>query len=279
MSDCHAGGTATLAAPPPATSLKPASRRIVAVVGPPNSGKSTLFNRLTGLRQKVANYPGVTVEKRLGRAKLSNGKEVLLVDLPGVYSLSPRSEDERITRDVLTGQREDVPRPDAIILILDSTNLGRHLTLAAPILSLGLPTLVALNMADDLKSRGGGLDTDSLSKEIGAPVALISARGGQGIDQVVGFLGGRPSPPARVELPAVSLPVVSLPVISLPVISDVPRCRDWAAQVSARSRGRCNGHHQSRGNTSGVGRFVRSRHQRRWTLRHIRQSGRQLYVR
>ena len=231
MSDCHASGPATLAAPPPAPSSKPASHRIVAVVGAPNSGKSTLFNRLTGLRQKVANYPGVTVEKRLGRARLSTGKEVLLVDLPGVYSLSPRSEDERITRDVLTGQREDVPRPDAVILILDSTNLGRHLTLAAPILSLGLPTLVALNMADDLKSRGGGLDTDLLSKEIGAPVALISARGGQGIDQVAAFLEGRASPPARVELPA-----VSLPVISLPVISDVPRCRDWATQVSARSR-------------------------------------------
>ncbi len=231
MSDCHGSGPATVAAPPPAPSSKPASQRIVAVVGAPNSGKSTLFNRLTGLRQKVANYPGVTVEKRLGRARLSSGKEVLLVDLPGVYSLSPRSEDERITRDVLSGQREDVPRPDAVILILDSTNLGRHLTLAAPILSLGLPTLVALNMADDLKSRGGGLDTDLLSKEIGAPVALISARGGQGIDQVVAFLEGRASPPARVELPA-----VSLPVISLPVISDVPRCRDWATRVSARSR-------------------------------------------
>ncbi len=225
MSDCHAGGPATLAAPPLAPSSKPASQRVVAVVGAPNSGKSTLFNRLTGLRQKVANYPGVTVEKRLGRARLSNGKEVLLIDLPGVYSLSPRSEDERITRDVLTGQREDVPRPDAVILILDSTNLGRHLTLAAPILSLGLPTLVALNMADDLESRGGGVDTDLLSKQIGAPVALISARGGQGIDQVVSFLEARLSPPARVELP----------VISLPVISDVPRCRDWAAQLSARS--------------------------------------------
>ncbi len=221
MSDCHAGGPATLAAVPQAPSSKPASQRIVAVVGAPNSGKSTLFNRLTGLRQKVANYPGVTVEKRLGRARLPTGKEVLLVDLPGVYSLSPHSEDERITRDVLAGQNADVPRPDAVILILDSTNLGRHLTLAAPILSLGLPTLVALNMADDLERRGGSLDTASLSKEIGAPVALISARSGQGIDQVVRFLDGRPSPPARVELP---------------VISDVPRCRDWAAQVGRQAR-------------------------------------------
>ena len=212
---------ATLPVSPATPASKPASHRVVAVVGAPNSGKSTLFNRLTGLRQKVANYPGVTVEKRMGRAKLSAGKEVLLIDLPGVYSLSPRSEDERITRDVLVGQNDDVPRPDAVILILDSTNLGRHLTLAAPILSLGLPTLVALNMADDLESRGGGLDTSSLSKQIGAPVALISARSGQGIDQVVRFLEGRPSPPVRVELP---------------VLSNAPGCRDWAAQVSGRSR-------------------------------------------
>ena len=226
MSDCHTsdgsgGGVATLPVSPATPASKPASHRVVAVVGAPNSGKSTLFNRLTGLRQKVANYPGVTVEKRMGRAKLSAGKEVLLIDLPGVYSLSPRSEDERITRDVLVGQNDDVPRPDAVILILDSTNLGRHLTLAAPILSLGLPTLVALNMADDLESRGGGLDTSSLSKQIGAPVALISARSGQGIDQVVRFLEGRPSPPVRVELP---------------VLSNAPGCRDWAAQVSGRSR-------------------------------------------
>jgi len=231
MSDCHTSGghtsgAATLAAGPETPPSKSGTHRVVAVVGAPNSGKSTLFNRMTGLRQKVANYPGVTVEKRMGRAKLSAGKEVLLVDLPGVYSLSPRSEDERITRDVLIGQNADVPRPDAIILILDSTNLGRHLTLAAPILSLGLPTLVALNMADDLTSRGGGLDTDALSKQIGAPVALISARSGQGIDQVVHFLESRPSPPTRVQLP----------VLSLPVLSDAPRCRDWAAQVSGRSR-------------------------------------------
>ena len=231
MSDCHTGdghasGAATLAAGPETPPSKSGTHRVVAVVGAPNSGKSTLFNRMTGLRQKVANYPGVTVEKRMGRAKLSAGKEVLLVDLPGVYSLSPRSEDERITRDILIGQNADLPRPDAIILILDSTNLGRHLTLAAPILSLGLPTLVALNMADDLTSRGGGLDTDSLSKQIGAPVALISARSGQGIGQVVHFLESRPSPPTRVQLP----------VLSLPVLSDAPRCRDWAAQVSGRSR-------------------------------------------
>ena len=91
---------------------------------PPNSGKSTLFNRLTGLRQKVANFPGVTVEHRMGKVKLEGGREVFVVDLPGVYSLEPRTEDERVTHDVLLGQMKDLPKPDAVLLILDSTNLS-----------------------------------------------------------------------------------------------------------------------------------------------------------
>src|SRR5262249_22786875 len=144
MSDCHTpSGTATL---PPPQSASGAAQHIVAIVGPPNSGKSTLFNRQTGLRQKVANFPGVTVEHRMGKVKLELGREVYLVDLPGVYSLNPRTEDERVTHDVLKGEMPGLPRPDAVMLILDSTNLSRHLALAAPILSLGLPTLVILNM-------------------------------------------------------------------------------------------------------------------------------------
>src|SRR5437016_11767828 len=151
MEDCHGAPKATLAPPSGATGLQ----HIVAIVGPPNSGKSTLFNRLTGLRQKVANFPGVTVEHRMGKAKLKDSHEVFLVDLPGVYSLNPRAEDEQVTHDVLKGERVDFPKPDAVILILDATNLGRHLVLAAPILSLGLSTLILLNMADDLAVRGG----------------------------------------------------------------------------------------------------------------------------
>src|SRR5579864_1163322 len=140
MGDCHGCAAATL--PPPPTQTR---RHIVAIIGPPNSGKSTLFNRLTGLRQKVANFPGVTVEHRMGRVRLEAGREVFVVDLPGVYSLTPRTEDERVTHDVLTGAMKNLPRPDAVLLILDSTNLARHLVLAAPVLSLGLPTLVILN--------------------------------------------------------------------------------------------------------------------------------------
>src|SRR6476619_1128534 len=117
MSDCHGCSVATLT-PPPAI---PTRRHIVAIVGPPNSGKSTLFNRLTGLRQKVANFPGVTVEQRSGRVKLENGNDAMLIDLPGLYSLAARSEDEQITHDVLKGLHPGVPHPDAVLLILDST--------------------------------------------------------------------------------------------------------------------------------------------------------------
>ncbi len=190
--------------------------RTVAVVGPPNAGKSTLFNRLTGLRQKVANYPGVTVEKRVGQARLSGSLEVELVDLPGIYSLKPMSEDERVAHDVLTGRMMGVPPPDAIVLILDSTNLGRHLSFAAPILSLGVPTLVVLNMADDLRKRGGELELDKLAERLGTPVALISARTGEGVPAVEEFLEGALGVPNPVDLP---------------IIQDVPKCREWSARV------------------------------------------------
>src|SRR5581483_8882846 len=151
MSSCHGDAPRPALLPNPSIlPPRPASDRpiIVAIVGPPNSGKSTLFNRLTGLRQKVANFPGVTVEHRIGKAKLKDEHEIFLVDLPGVYSLHPRAEDEQVTHDVLKGERLDL-KPDAVMLILDVTNLGRNLVLAAPILSLGLPTLILLNMADD----------------------------------------------------------------------------------------------------------------------------------
>jgi ferrous iron transport protein B len=186
------------------------------VIGPPNSGKTTLFNRLTGLHQKVANFPGVTVEQHTGIAELPDGRTVQLIDLPGVYSLSPRSEDEQVAHDVLTGQRSDTAKPEAVLLVLDSTNMARHLMLAAPILALGLPTLVILNMADDLRSRGGHVDLEKLSAELGAPVALVSARRGEGVEQVFDFLAGAMPKPAPKELP---------------ILQDVPKCRQWAGRV------------------------------------------------
>lgn len=192
-----------------------------ALVGPPNSGKTTLFNRLTGLRQKVANFPGVTVERHTGVAVLDDGREIPVIDLPGLYSLTPRSEDEQIAYDVLTGRCDDTGKPQAILLVLDSTNLARHLVLAAPILALGVPTLVILNMADDLRRRGGHLDLPALSAELGAPVALVSARQGEGLEQVFRFLAGAMPKPAPKELP---------------VLQDVPKCREWAGRVGRQAR-------------------------------------------
>src|SRR6476661_3855949 len=163
-SSCQSCGTAALLPfAAPGTAIK-----TIAMIGPPNSGKTTLFNKLTGLRQKVANFPGVTVEQHTGMAELPDGRTVRLIDLPGVYSLSPRSEDEQIAYDVLTGKRADTAKPEAILLVLDVTNLGRHLMLAAPILALGVPTLIILNLADDLRTRKGRLNLAALSAELGA---------------------------------------------------------------------------------------------------------------
>jgi ferrous iron transport protein B len=230
MSECHTPRLGSAAAVAPSTH---ADRHIVAIVGPPNSGKSTLFNRLTGLRQKVANFPGVTVEHRIGQVRVEGSREIFVVDLPGVYSLEPRTEDERVTHDALLGKMADLPRPDAVLLILDSTNLARHLVLAAPILSLGLPAMVILNMADDLNRRGGHVNVQELSVQLGCKAALISASKGQGIEQVLDFLAGATRAP---EAAANRFPAPRpAPLLQLPVIQDIPKCRDWATEVGQRT--------------------------------------------
>lgn len=219
MADCHEGSVATV---PAAAGTR---NRFVALIGPPNAGKTTLFNRLTGLRQKVANFPGVTVEHHTGKVRLDSGREVYAIDLPGIYSLQPRTDDERVTHDVLLGKMPGVPRPDAVLLVLDSTNLSRHLVLAAPVLSLGLPTLVVLNMADDLSKRGGGVDVDALSAQLGAPVAMTSAARGEGLDKVLKFVDG-----ATISEQPIAAKV------QLPVLQDIPQCREWAAGVGAKGK-------------------------------------------
>ena len=160
----------------------------VVLIGPPNAGKSTLFNRLTGLRQKVANYPGVTVEQRMGLMAGVGRDDLTLIDLPGVYSLTPYSEDARVAVDVLKGKMPGTPKPDAVLLVLDSLHLTRQLMLAAPVLALGLPTLVLLNMTDLMESRGGKIDPLKLARELGAPVAQVSAVRGTGLEAVSLFL-------------------------------------------------------------------------------------------
>ena len=223
MSDCHGCSIAVGSTTELSKNGHSAARRTVALIGPPNCGKTTLFNRLTGLRQKVANFPGVTVEQHVGRAAIG-GREVSLIDLPGIYSLVPRSEDERVAYDVLHGRMPGTPAPDAVLLVLDATNLQRHLVLAAPVLQLGLPTLVVLNMADDLRARGGDVDPAALSQQLGAPVALTSAAKGEGIERVFQFLEG-----------STATSHLSKPLLQLPVIQDVPKCRQWATQVGTQA--------------------------------------------
>ncbi|MFZ0272571.1 MAG: ferrous iron transport protein B [Acidobacteriaceae bacterium] len=202
--------------------------RTVALVGPPNSGKSTLFNRLTGLRQKVANYPGVTVEQRVGRLNGIGRSDLTLIDLPGIYGLDSYSEDARVAVEVLHGEMPGTPAPDAILLVLDSLQLRRQLMLAAPVLALGLPTLVLLNMSDLMEARGGRVDTLALAQELGVPVAKISATRGVGLDAVTHFLNRKAEPEKLVATAAGK--------IELPVMGNPRSYRQWAHGVSSRTR-------------------------------------------
>ena len=155
---------------------------LLALVGNPNCGKTALFNRLTGSRQKVANYAGVTVERKEGRMTSSAGRALRLLDLPGTYSLHPRSPDERVTRDVLTGHAAGERRPDVALCVVNATHLRRHLRLVLAVQRLGLPVVVVLNMIDIAQRRGLRVDAEALSRELGVPVIATVATKGQGLD-------------------------------------------------------------------------------------------------
>ena len=202
--------------------MKTGEMRTIALIGPPNSGKSTLFNRLTGLRQKVANYPGVTVEQRMGRMAGIGRQDLTLIDLPGIYSLDAYSEDARVSVEVLGGKMPGTPKPDAVLLVLDSLHLTRQLMLAAPVLSLGLPTMVLLNMSDLMETRGGLVDPLALARELGAPVALISGTKGTGLEAVVLFLNRQGNKGEQ-------------PRLMLPVLGNAMSTHRWAAQVSSKT--------------------------------------------
>jgi len=152
-----------------------------AIVGNPNCGKSTLFNALTGLRQKIGNYPGVTVEKKVGTAWSQHGQPITLIDLPGSYSLAARSPDEAVTRDVLFGRRADTAAPDRILCIVDATNLERNLYLVHQVLDLGRPVILVLNMMDVARASGLAIDAPELERELGIPVIPCEAVNGKGI--------------------------------------------------------------------------------------------------
>ncbi|MDO8385004.1 MAG: ferrous iron transporter B [Polaromonas sp.] len=157
------------------SSADPTPMPRIALVGNPNCGKTALFNLLTGARQKVANYAGVTVERKEGRTRLPDGRELAVMDLPGAYSLNPATTDETVTHDVVMGLRAGEGRPDGIIAVVDATNLRMNLRLVLQLRALGRPMVLALNMMDVARARGLQIDMDRLSAELGMPVIATVA--------------------------------------------------------------------------------------------------------
>ncbi len=167
----------------PAPAAPPDGRRVFGLLGSPNAGKTTLFNALTGLRARVGNYPGVTVERREAELSLAHS-EALLIDLPGTYGLEPISADEAVVREVLAGRIEGVARPDALIVVADACSLSRTLPFIGESIRLGLPTLVVLTMLDELAARGGSVDLERLEAALGVPVIGVVGHRGRGIDRL-----------------------------------------------------------------------------------------------
>ena len=173
----------------------------VALVGNPNCGKTALFNLLTGSRQKVANYAGVTVERKEGRALLADGRSIAVLDLPGTYSLNAAGLDEAITRDVIRGFYPGEPVPDVLVCVVDATNLRLHLRFVLELRQLGKPMLVALNMADAASRRGIAIDIPALQRELGVPVVeTVAVRRDGGAGLLAALAGGTPQAP-QVQLP------------------------------------------------------------------------------
>ena len=171
----------------------------VALVGNPNCGKTALFNLLTGARQKVANYAGVTVERKVGSTRLANGQSVSVIDLPGTYSLTPATPDEQVTLEVIQGKRRGEDAPDAVVAVVDATNLRMNLRLVLELKRLGRPMMVALNMADMARAQGLNIDVTKLSAELGCPVVETVAVKHDGHAELLAlmqreFANARPAP-------------------------------------------------------------------------------------
>ena len=180
--------------------------RTLALIGNPNTGKTTLFNALTGLSQHAGNYPGVTVEHKVGTLTLDGGDALDLIDLPGSYSLAAHSPDEMLAIDVLLGQQQDAPPVDGILAVVDASNLRRNLYLVSQLAEIDVPLVVALNMGDIAIRRGIRIDAKALSEALGAPVVPICANRRQGLDELRRTLaalsaGTVPARPQRVDLP------------------------------------------------------------------------------
>src|SRR5438309_2647271 len=189
------------AAPAKLAPLAKKGTRYVVLTGNPNCGKTTLFNGLTGMRAKVGNYAGVTVERKEGRLlSAPEGLKARVLDLPGTYSLSPQSLDEQISRDVLLNRLAELPAPSLIVVVVDASNLQRNLYYATQVIELGHPTLLALNMIDVAKENGHQIASEKLANLLGVPVLPIIASNGQGIpalrQAIISALGAPTSLPA-----------------------------------------------------------------------------------
>jgi len=193
----------------------------VALLGNPNCGKTALFNLLTGARQKVANYAGVTVERKEGLLQTAAGRRVRVLDLPGAYSLHAHSVDEAITRDIVRGRRAGEPVPDVLVCVTDATHLRLNLRLVLEARALGLPMVLVLNMMDVAERQGIAIDREALSRELGMPVLATVGVRGNGAQELVQWLDG-------ANLQQLQRPVVAPDAAARLDASDLGACRTWS---------------------------------------------------
>lgn len=212
---------------------------LIALAGNPNAGKTSLFNALTGARQKIANYPGVTVERKAGHASFADGRPLSLVDLPGSYSLTPASPDEAVTRDVLLGRQAGERQPDALVVVVDAANLDNHLCFALELIALGLPTVIALNMLDLAERDGLTLDPAILSRELGVPVVPTVAVRKRGLADLLGAIDGailshqaQATPQSVAPASDIALHQRARAIARAATVSETP-VRRWTQRVDA----------------------------------------------
>ena len=209
----------------------PSRARTLALIGNPNTGKTTLFNALTGLSQQSGNYPGVTVEHKVGTLRPDDGTPIDLVDLPGTYSLAAHSPDEMLAVDVLLGLQPDAPAIDGIVAIVDASNLRRNLYLVSQLADTGLPLVVALNMVDIARRRDIRIDAAALSRELGAPVVPVCAHRREGLDDLRSALSAPTAIPAAHQVvlpPALSRGIAELQALSPHSLSTIEALRALA---------------------------------------------------
>ena len=215
-----------------------AAAPLIVLAGNPNAGKSALFNALTGARQKIANYPGVTVERKSGHFQMADGRPVELVDLPGSYSLNPTSPDEAVTRRVIYGEQKGERKPDAVIIVLDAANLDNHLRFALEVIALGHPVVIALNMIDLAERDGLTLDPVKLEEALGVPVVPTVAVRRRGLEELSAVIEKRLSDKSPQQAAVISkerdhgLRQQAKTIANLTVVSETAG-RRWSERADA----------------------------------------------